>query len=184
MPAERRGSSAADTLFASLYNELHRLARREVARRRGAAGLGVTTVLHEAYLAMAGRAETTFPDRPRFMTYAARVMRGLIVDDARARASQKRGGGVHLTTLPIDLIASLPDSEALVRIGDSLEALTAYDPELAEIVDLKFFCGFSLSEIADMRGLSERTARRNWRKARLYLHRLIAGDAAPLNGVA
>lgn len=178
---DRRDRSAADTLFSSLYEELHRLARHEVARQQhGSAGLGVTTLLHEAYLAMADREGMVFPDRARFMAYAARVMRGLVIDEARARHTQKRGGGIHLTTLPVDLPDRLSDAEALIRIGDALDALAAYNPALAEIVDLKFFCGFSVPEVAAMRGLSERTVRRNWQKSRLYLHRAVGG-AWPLD---
>src|SRR5678816_2165467 len=80
---------AADALFDTLYSELHRLARRELARQGPVAGLGVTTLLHEAYLTISGREGAVFPDRPRFMAYASRVMRGLIIDDVRRRQSQK-----------------------------------------------------------------------------------------------
>lgn len=177
--ADRGDRSAADTLFATLYAELHRLARQELARQRDPAGFGVTTLLHEAYLAMANRDGAIFPDRARFMAYAARVMRGLIIDDARARYAQKRGGGIHLTTLPTDVAERWPDARAVIQIGDALDALAAYDPALAEIVDLKFFCGFSISEIAAMRGLSERTVRRCWQRSRLYLHHAIGDTELP-----
>ena len=89
---DRGDPAAAEALFAALYRELHQLARRELARGGGQLSLGATTLLHEAYLNMSGRAGTTFPDRPQFMGYAARVMRSLIVDHARRRRAQKRGG--------------------------------------------------------------------------------------------
>jgi RNA polymerase sigma factor (TIGR02999 family) len=164
--------SAADALFAALYAELHELARRQLAR--SSATLGPTTLLHEAYLDMARREGSAFPDRARFMGYAAKVMRGLIVDHARSRAAQKRGGGFRITTLNED--AAVPaeaDDEEILRIGAALEELSAVEPPLADLVDLKFFCGFSLREIAQMRGVSERTVQRQWDKARTYLHRRL-----------
>jgi RNA polymerase sigma factor (TIGR02999 family) len=91
--------AAADALFAALYRELHQLARRQLARGGGQLTLGATTLLHEAYLDMSGRTGTSFPDRPRFMGYAARVMRSLIVDHARQRRALKRGGGFEITAL-------------------------------------------------------------------------------------
>ena len=170
----------ADALFDSLYPELHRLARRELNRRgRPNGGLGVTTLLHEAYLPMSGRDAAVFVDHARFMGYAARVMRGLIIDDVRRRRSQKRGGLFEITSLGTDHADNVADAQALVRIGDALDELAKVDPDLAEIVDLKFFCGFSFAEIAAMRGVSERTIQRNWEKGRLYLHHAI-GDAAPI----
>jgi RNA polymerase sigma factor (TIGR02999 family) len=172
--ADQGDRSAADALFGTLYSELHRLARRELARQGPVLGLGVTTLLHEAYLTISGRAGTIFPDRARFMAYATRVMRGLIIDDVRRRLAQKRGGLVEITTLGTDHAESVADAQELVLIGDALEELSKVDADLAEIVDLKFFCGFSFVEIAAMRGVSERTVQRNWEKGRIYLHRAIA----------
>jgi len=167
---------APEALFSSLYGELHRLARRELARRSGPAGLGVTTLLHEAYLAMSDREGALFPDRARFMAYAARVMRGLIIDDVRERLAQKRGGGLHHTTLATDAAQSIEDPQMLERIGDALDELATHDPSLAEVVDLRFFCGFSFAEIAAMRGVSERTVKRAWEKSRIYLHHSLGGN--------
>ena len=90
---------ADTTLFASLYDELHRCARRELARRGGGVTLGATTLLHETYLDMSARADASFPDRARFMAYASRVMRGLIIDYARNRQAQKRGGEFEITSI-------------------------------------------------------------------------------------
>jgi RNA polymerase sigma factor (TIGR02999 family) len=168
----------ADTLFDTLYSELHRLARRELNRRGPFRGLGATTLLHEAYLTISGREGPVFVDHGRFMAYAARVMRGLIIDDVRRRRSQKRGGLFEITSLGTNHEGTI-DPQALVVIGDALDELSKIEPELAEIVDLKFFCGFSFAEIAAMRGVSERTIQRNWEKGRLYLHHAI-GDIRPL----
>jgi RNA polymerase sigma factor (TIGR02999 family) len=166
----------ADDLFGTLYAELHRLARRELSKRGGAGGLGVTTLLHEAYLSMSGKDGTTFVDHARFMAYSARVMRGLIIDDVRRRRSEKRGGLFHITSLDAHDSVGVMTPHALVLISDALDELAEAEPDLAEIIDLKFFCGFSFAEIAAMRGVSERTIQRAWEKGRLYLHHAV--DAA------
>jgi RNA polymerase sigma factor (TIGR02999 family) len=174
--AETGDSSATEALFSTLYSELHRLAKRELARRGGAVSLSVTTLLHEAYLDMAGRSEAKFPDRARFMGYAARVMRGLIIDHARNRQAQKRGGLFQITSLNDATVVNAGDEAELSRISEALDKLAMVDAELAEFVDLKFFCGFSFAEIASMRNVSERTVQRKWDKAKIYLHRELRAD--------
>ena len=175
----------ADALFGTLYAELHRLARRELSRRGSLGGLGVTTLLHEAYISISGREGTVFVDHARFMAYAGRVMRGLIIDEVRRRQSEKRGGLFHLTSLGTDHADRVTSPQALIRIGDALDELAEVEPNLAEIVDLKFFCGFSFAEIAAMRGVSERTVQRNWEKGRLYLHHAIGNvDVNPAPVIA
>jgi hypothetical protein len=114
---------------------LHRLAKRELASRGGGVSLSVTTLLHEAYLDMAGRAEARFPDRARFMGYAARVMRGLIIDHARNRQAQKRGGQFEITSFENENVAEVPDGGELARISEALDKLATVDAELAEFVD-------------------------------------------------
>jgi len=165
--------SAAEALFATLYAELHRLARRELARL-GGMGLGATTLLHEAYIDMARGKGASFPDRARFMGYASRVMRGLIIDHARERCAIKRGGEFQFTSMRTEAGEHAMDVGELANISDALDALSTEESSLAEIVDLKFFCGFSFAEIAAMRGVSERTVQRQWEKARIYLHRALS----------
>jgi RNA polymerase sigma factor (TIGR02999 family) len=178
--AESGDRSAADALFAALYAELHRMAQGQLARRGGGVTLGATTLLHEAYLDIRNRDSAVFPDRGRFMAYAARVMRGLIIDYARRRQAQKRGGGFQITSLRAEVADERAvDENRLARIGEAVDELAAVDPALAQIVDLKFFCGFSFAEIAELRGVSERTVQRHWEKARIYLHRTV-GDAGPV----
>ena len=179
--AERGDASASETLFAALYTELHRMARRELGRRGGQVTLSATTLLHEAYLKMSVRDDAAFPDRPRFMAYAARVMRGLIIDHVRRRHARKRGGLFEITALETTVADEIANEKELERISDALDELATVDSALAEIVDLKFFCGFSFGEIAAMRDVSERTIQRQWEKARLYLHRAL-GDGAPEAG--
>lgn len=165
--------AAAGELFAVLYRELHRVAARQL--RVGAPGstLGATTLLHECYLDMAGRA-SIFADQPRFIAYAARAMRGLIIDHIRERRALKRGGEFHLTTLNTETDESMPAIDDMPALNDALALLEQADPPLAELVNLKFFCGFSFADIAAMRGVSERTVQRDWQKARLYLHHELA----------
>jgi RNA polymerase sigma factor (TIGR02999 family) len=165
-----------DVLFSTLYSELHRLARRQLAGQFIPVRFGATTLLHEAYLNMAKGA--SFPDRARFMAYASRVMRGLIIDHARARKSAKKGGRYHITAVTLDNLASPIDARELALINDALEELTTVEPELATLVDLKFFCGFSFAEIGAMQMISERTVQRKWEKARIYLHQSIRGRRA------
>ncbi len=165
LSSESGDRSAADTLFASLYSELHRLAKSQLARNGPSVALSATTLLHEAYLNIAGR-EAAFPDEGRFMAYAAKVMRGLIIDYSRSRQAQKRGGGFEITSLGDVAAEAVVDEGELVRISAALDGLASVDASLAEVVDLKFFCGFSFPEIAAMRGLSERTVQRRWEKAR------------------
>ena len=171
--AEGGDRSAADALFAALYSELHRLARRQLARSAPGLTLGTTTLLHEAYLQVAQREGAVFPDRGRFMAYAARVMRGLIIDFSRSRQAHKRGGEFTLLPLADEVGGPSAATKDLTRISEAIDELAGVDPELAQVVDLKFFCGFSFAEIAAMRGLSERTIQRRWDKARIYLHGLI-----------
>lgn len=177
--AEQGDQSAADALFTVLYNELHRMARRELSRRGGGVTLSATTLLHEAYLDISAREGTAFPDRARFMAYACRVMRGLIIDYARRRQAQKRGGEFEITAIATDIAATVAaNAEELTDLNDGLVELEQTDPRLARIVDLKFFCGFSFTEIGSMMGVSERTVQRDWEKARIFLHGLLRDDGS------
>ena len=177
--AAQGDAAASEQLFQALYAELHRLAARELRRSGGPVTLGATTLLHEAYLNISGREAMSFPDRARFMGYAARAMRGLIIDHVRNRQAQKRGGGFEITALNTDIADNVADHVQLTRVGDSLDELAKVDATLAQVVDLKFFCGFSFAEIAALRGVSERTVQRDWEKARIYLHQAL-GDDPPL----
>jgi len=165
-----------DALFAALYDELHRMARRELARRGAGVTLGATTLLHEAYLDLSGRG-LAFPDENRFFAYAARAMRGLIVDYVRERRAIKRGGQFHLTTLDTFVAESVAEANDLGPLGEALDELAVAEPALAELVELKFFCGFGFAEIAAMRGVSERTVQRDWNKARLFLRSALHDEA-------
>jgi RNA polymerase sigma factor (TIGR02999 family) len=131
--------------------------------------------LHDAYVDISNRSGTNFPDRNRFMGYASRVMRGLIIDYARSRQAQKRGGLFEITSLGTE-VAAMPDATELTQISEALDELAELDQRLARVVDLKFFCGFSFQEIAVMFDVSERTIQRDWDKARIFLRRTLKKD--------
>jgi len=161
--------SARQQLFAALYDELRRVAVRELRRSGIELAISPTTLLHEAYLDLADREGTAFPDRARFVAYASRAMRGLVIDFLRERHAQKRGGSFEITRLETAGDIASGQAEDLGRVSDALDDLVTTDPALAEVVDLKYFCGFSFREIAAVRGVSERTVQRDWEKARLFL---------------
>lgn len=168
--ADEGNRSARDHLFATFYDELRRLARRELRHGAGPlATLSATALVHEAYAGLAQRGDLDFPDKGRFMAYMARAMRGFIIDSVRERQAQKRGGEFHITRLDTLAAQNLPQIDELHRLSEALDILAATEPRLAEVVDLKYFCGFSLIEIAGMSGVSERTVQREWEKARLLL---------------
>jgi RNA polymerase sigma factor (TIGR02999 family) len=160
-------------LFASLYGELRQLAERQLRRNAGAP-VSPTTLLHEAYLGMRGR-DAVFPDRERFIGYAARVMRGLIIDFVRDRRALKRGGDFHFTQLSTEVPESDKDETDLSRLSEALEELALRDAKLAELVDLRYFCGYTFDEIAAQRGTSTRTVKREWEKARALLFHQLQG---------
>lgn len=141
------------------------MAERQLRRSQGVA-ISPTTLLHEAYLGMSGR-DAVFPDRDRFMGYAARVMRGLIIDFVRERRALKRGSAYQITELPDEVAAG--EGAELTRLSDALDELAMRDARLAEVVDLRYFCGFTFEEIAAQRGTSVRTVQRDWEKARVIL---------------
>ena len=163
----------ASVLFATLYDDLRRLARREVRRNGAQEILSTSTVVHEAWLDISQRPSLEFDQPGRFLSYAARTMRGLVIDRIRARQAQKRGGGLIITSLDTQASEQAVQPENLESIGQALNELATLEPDLAEVVDLKFFCGFTLAEVARMQGVSERTAQRKWEKARLLLYSAI-----------
>ena len=180
--AETGDPAAKDALFATLYGELHRLAQSHLHRSAGPLTLGATTLLHETYLNIASRDELAFPDRARFLAYASRAMRGLVIHYLRTRNARKRGGELTFTSLDEAHAQPAEEHADLLALSAALDGLAALDPPLAELVDLKFFSGFSFADIAGLRGVSERTVQRDWAKARLILHTYLhAGESARLD---
>jgi RNA polymerase sigma factor (TIGR02999 family) len=173
---ERGDSVLSEELFTVLYGELHRLARREL-RRSARVTLSPTTLLHETYINLSTARPGMFPDRARFLAYASRVMRGLLIDYLRRRQANKRGGAFLMTSLPTEL----PEGESgdnvnVEGIDEALQRLGELEPRLAQVVELKFFCGFCFDEIGGLLGISSRTAERDWDKARILLKRHLGED--------
>lgn len=170
---QNRCPTHADALFESLYEDLRRLARREVWRNGAAHFVSTSTLVHEAWLEISRRPALSFEEPGRFLAYATQTMRGLVIDRVRARHAQKRGGGVDIIPLDTYSDEQALQPEQLQHVSEALDELALLEPELAQVVDLKFFCGFTLAEVARMLGVSERTAQRQWEKARLLLHHAI-----------
>jgi RNA polymerase sigma factor (TIGR02999 family) len=173
--ADAGDGTAAAALFGALYRELHTIAERQLHSGGSELTLGTTTLLHEAYLNVVDREGIQFATRGQFLAYAARAMRGLMIDYVRQRKAKKRGGEFQITSSAIELVplGNGTSAEELTQLGQALDTLAQVDAELAHLVDLHFFCGFSFAEVAQLRGVSVRTVQRDWRKARLLLHRTL-----------
>ena len=173
LDAARGGDRVAlDSVLATLYQELHSMARRQLAGQYGQT-LDATALVHEAYLKLIGRgngASAQFDDRAHFFAYAASAMRSVVVDYARQRMAQKRGGDLHrVTDLPEDIEGGLRLDEDMLGLDTALTRLAAVDERLAQVVEMRYFAGLSEQEIADLLQRSERSVRRDWQKARLFL---------------
>ena len=171
LDAARQGDQkAAGEAFGLLYDDLRRLARARLRPHQTMTLLGTTSLVHEAYLKVVGGDALPVENRHHFFAYASRVMRSVIVDYTRARAAERRGGEaehVVLDTLLSGQIAA-PENDAL-RVHEALDTLEQADPRLAQVAEMRFFGGLTEPEIAEALGLSERTVRRDWEKARLLL---------------
>jgi RNA polymerase sigma factor (TIGR02999 family) len=170
LDAARGGDrDALDRVLATLYQELHQMARRQLAGQHGHT-LDATALVHEAYLKLIGRHEAQFDDRAHFFAYAASAMRSVVVDYARQRLAQKRGGDLHrVTELPENIESGLKLDEDTLALDIALTRLAAVDTKLAQVVELRYFAGLSELEIAALLDRSERSIRRDWQKARMYL---------------
>ena len=165
---------SGDQFFSRFYDELRGIAVREL-KRNSASALSPTTLLHETFLSVSRQESAEFLDRPRFMAYAARAMRGLVIDHLRRANRQKRGCEFEVTSLCDELHIEQTVDINVDRLQDALDALAAIDQRLAQCVDLKFFCGYSFRDIAQLWNVSERTVLRDWDKARILLNRMISG---------
>lgn len=167
---------AVNRLFDVLYKDLHRVARGRLRVSGQPIDLSATVLLHETYERLVKLDELKVSDRQQFFTYAAAVMRSVIVDMARARLTARRGAGaleVPLDTMMESSVAS-PLDEAVVEVHEALEQLEAVEPRLARVVEMRYFAGLSLPEIAAMIGVTERTVGRDWNKAKALLAAMVA----------
>jgi len=168
--ANRGEQDAVNRLFAELYGELHQMARSRLRRHVPITVLDTTALLHESYLRLVKVGALSVENRAHFLAYAARVMRSIIVDFARQRLTDRRGGGV--VDLPLDTESGPPahSPEAdVVRVHDALEQLAAADERLVRLVEMRYFGGLTEDEVAQALGVSSRTVQRDWEKARLLL---------------
>lgn len=162
----------ADALFETTYAELKRLAR---SRLRGGGRdvlLDTTALVHETYLKLGQQAQARFPDRPRFLVYASRVMRSVIIDLVRQRRSERRGGDLpHLTLTGdvVELAGAVAGEEQILNVHEVLDEMEKVDHRMAKVVEMRFFGGLDDNEIAAALGVTDRTVRRDWVHARLFL---------------
>jgi RNA polymerase sigma factor (TIGR02999 family) len=171
LAAARQGdASAADRAFGLLYDDLRRLARAKLRQHQPMTLLDTTALVHETYLKLVGRQALPVTDRHHFFAYASRVMRSVIVDLARMRQAERRGGNAEHVELSTDIADQTPAPEnEVIRVHEALQTLAQADEALARVVEMRYFGGMSEVEIADATGSSERTVRRQWQKARLLL---------------
>ncbi len=162
--------AAADAAFSILYQDLHRLARSRLRQHQTMTLLDTTSLVHESYFKLLGAGFSGVENRRHFFAYAAHVMRSVIVDFARARQAERRGGAADHVALDTGACADLvaPETDVL-RVHEALEAVAQADARAAQVVEMRYFGGMSETEIADALNLSERTVRRAWEKARLLL---------------
>ena len=163
---------ALDRVFAVLYPELRKIAHARLRMHRDDAVLDTTALVHESFLRFVGASQIVVTDRKHFFALAARMMRNIVIDLARERLADRHGGGVAPLLLDTDLASELgvADGEStLMRVNDALLELEAVDTTLAQVVEMRYFAGYSELEVAEVLGTSERTVRRQWEKARAFL---------------
>ncbi len=161
---------ARDALFSALYDELRKLARSRLRQSETITVLNTTSLVHESYLRYLNARELDFADRGKFFAYAATVMRSIVIDEVRKRRTERRGGDVERVPLDTSAIDSLAaDDEQVIRVHEALEQLSALDPRLGKVVEMRYFAGLDEEEIAATLGVTARTVRRDWDKARTLL---------------
>jgi len=166
--------AARDALFEAAYGELRRMAHSRLYGGGRNTVLDTTALVHESYLRLVSSGELTFDDRRAFFGYAAQVMRSVIVDSARARLAQRRGGDVHKLTLATDLAHDAErDDRAIIDVHEALQELEKADARAAQMVQMRYFGGYSDREIAETLDVTERTVQRDWEKARMLLRALL-----------
>ena len=172
----RGQTHAFDQLVPLVHDELRRLARKYMARERPGHTLQATALVNEAYMRLINLKRIRWQDRAHFFAMAARVMRRILVDFARARRNDKRGGRSPRVSLDEGLLVSREPSLDLVVLDDALQALAAVHPRQSQVVELRFFGGLSLEETAESLHMSVDTVKRDWRFAKLWLMKELSSD--------
>lgn len=177
LSAVRRGEAGAmNRLVPLVYDELRTAAHRQLAGRRQGQTLDTSDLIHETYLKLVDRSRADWRDRTHFLAASAVAMRHILVDSARRRAAAKRGGKAHRVPLRESMVGAERHTTEILAVDQALSVLAAVDPKLARLVELRFFGGLSIEEIAELRGVSTRTILRDWRKARAFLYRAVRGE--------
>jgi RNA polymerase sigma factor (TIGR02999 family) len=163
--------AALDSHYTACYHQLRRMAHARLRDNGGAGMLDTTALVHESWLKLS-QGEAWFPDRPRFLAYAGKAMRSIIVDLVRQRATERHGAGAAHLTLTSAGAAALParqDADLVLRVHDALDDLARLDARMAQVVEMKYFAGMTEAEISEALGITDRTVRRDWEQARLLL---------------
>jgi len=171
--AQHGDAEAADELYAELYSELQKLARWRLRARSRLTLLDTGSLVHESFIRFAAAPDARFESRVHFLRWAAQVMRSVIVDFARRRSADRRGGGLPRLSMD-DVAAATSGGEEILGVHEALERLATVDARLGQVVELRYFAGMSEPEIAQSLGVTERTVRRDWQKARLLLKEALA----------
>ena len=172
--AQEGDAEAADALFAATYDDLRKLARARLRATGRHGTLDTSSLVHESYLRFAASGQLRIADRVHFMRWTGRVMRSVIVDFARRRQADRRGGEFSRVTLTERLAADMlrPEDEIL-QVHEALDRIATLDPRMAQVVELRYFCGMTDREIGEALGVTDRTVRRDWEKARLLLQEAL-----------
>jgi RNA polymerase sigma factor (TIGR02999 family) len=170
----REGNEEAfDRLFPLVYDELRRIAHHLLKRERADHTFSTTALVHECYLNLADRTQCSFQDRAHFFAIAARAMRHLLIDYARKRNAQKRGGDRQRVTLDQEMVSVEEQAADLLALDHALDQLSDRSPRMGRIVECRFFGGLTVQETAEALGVSSRTVQRDWTRAKAYLHRAL-----------
>lgn len=172
--AQGGDAGAFRAMFDITYHDLRRLARQRLAGGGRGTLLDTTALVHESFMRFANAGNLQLQDRQHFMRYASHVMRSVIVDLARAGRAERRGGDAAHVTLNTAIGDGLPDGEEqILRVHEALEELNALDPRIVQVVEMRYFAGMTEAEVAAALGVTDRTVRRDWEKARLLLARAL-----------
>jgi RNA polymerase sigma factor (TIGR02999 family) len=172
--ANEGDEGALQRVFDAAYQDLKRLARMRLTHGARGINLDTTALVHESYLRFAGTGQLSLQDRQHFMRYAATVMRSVIVDFVRERQAERRGGDALHVTLNTDAgIAMSGGQDEIMRVHEALDELARLDRRIAQVVEMRYFAGMTEQEIAGALGVTDRTVRRDWEKARLLLAQVL-----------
>ena len=170
---------AEEQLFADVYTELRAIAARYLRRERTNHTLQPTALVHEAYLKLVGQTRVDWQGRAHFLAFAAQAMRQILVDHARRHRAAKRGGKRHRIVLDDNLVVEVNRDVDLLALEDALTKLTKLDPRQAQMIELRFFGGLSIAEVAKVMGMSKRSVEREWTMVRAWLRRELGRSDMP-----